>query len=321
MGISGSIAIVGANHDDDNGSQSGSAYLFNTTTGQQIAKLLPQEGDEGLGNWFGISVGISGTTVIVGARRDDVNGFSSGSAYIFEKDEGGPDNWGQVAKLLPEDGTTGDLFAHSVGISGTTAIAGSHKTGNESGAAYLFDTTTGKQLYKLVGSDTNPFDNLGWSVAISGNIAIAGADAEEDDSKRPVTTGAAYLFDITTGQQIAKLLADDGVRLDWFGRSIGISGNIAIVGAEKDDDNGDESGSAYLFNATTGQQIAKLLPDDGAPNDWFGGVGRTVAISGVTAIVGSPYPTLGVRLIPCVATPARHTFSMRTPLLLAARRI
>ena len=76
------------------------------------------------------------------------------------------------------------------------------------------------------------------------------------------------------GDQLFKLLPDDGAADDLFGRSVAISGplgkEVAIVGAWRDDDNGSSSGSAYLFDITTGKQIFKLLPDDGAADDWFG---------------------------------------------------
>ncbi len=94
-------------------------------------------------------------------------------------------------------------------------------------------------------------------------------------------TGPAYA---DLGDQLAKLLADDGAAVDLFGFSVAISGTTAIVGAHFHDDNGANSGAAYLFNTTTGQQIAKLLPNDGAFFDWFG---FSVAISGATAIVGA----------------------------------
>ena len=77
---------------------------------------------------------------------------------------------------------------------------------------------------------------------------------------------------------------DDGAASDFFGLSVAISGATAIVGAVWDDDNGDCSGAAYLFDATTGRQIVKLLPDDGAEYDEFG---TSVAVSGPTAIVGA----------------------------------
>ncbi len=280
VAISGSTAIVGAYVDDDNGINSGSAYLFDATTGQQLFKLTPSDG--AANDYFGRSVAISGNIAIVGAYGDIENGFDSGSAYLFDVTTGQ-----QFAKLLPSDATYGHLFGYSVAICGNTAIVGAFGDSVNAwyaGAAYLFDVTTGEQLYKLVASDGTASDDFGFSVAISGNIAIVGT-AEEDDADGPVP-GSAYLFDVTTGQQLFKLLSDDGAAEDFFGTSVAISGNTAIVGALGDDDNGTFSGSAYLFDATTGQQLAKLLSSDGAAEDTFG---YAVAISGSTAIVGTDW--------------------------------
>ena len=276
---------VGALGDDDNGDHSGSAYLFDTTTGQQLFKLLADDGaaDDNFGN----SVAISGATAIVGAWKDDDNGTSSGSAYLFDTTTGL-----QIAKLLPKDGAAADEFGNSVAISGAIAIVGSRlddDNGFTSGSAYLFDATTGQQIAKLLPNDGAPGDAFGSSVAISGNTAIVGSS--NDDAKGP-GSGSAYLFDATTGTQITKLLADDGAAHDHFGStSVAISGAIAIVGARLDDDNGVDSGSAYLFDIGEPEnsvQIAKLLADDGAEDDSFG---RSVAISAATgkeiAIVGA----------------------------------
>ncbi len=277
VAISGETAIVGAIWDDENGHGAGSAYLFDTTTGRQIAKLLPNDGAEL--NTFGASVAISATTAIVGAPLDDDNGSYSGSAYLFDTTTGR-----QIAKLLPNDGAAEDFFGTSVAISGTTAIVGASgddDNGNASGSAYLFDTTTGRQIAKLLPNDGAFSDFFGHSVAISGATAIVGAHMDDDNGS---ASGSAYLFDTTTGAQIAKLLPDDGAEGDWFGFSVAISGATAIVGAFLDDDNGNTSGSAYLFDTTTGAQIAKFLADDGAADDRFG---FSVAISGPTAIVGA----------------------------------
>ncbi|MCH8807589.1 MAG: FG-GAP repeat protein, partial [Planctomycetes bacterium] len=131
--------------------------------------------------------------------------------------------------------------------------------------------------------DGAEFDPFGTSVAISGATAIVGVPFDDDNG---FIAGSAYLFDTTTGRQIAKLLPDDGAAFDNFGISVGISGATAIVGAYHTDDNGTWSGSAYLFTAASGRQIAKLLPNDGAEFDTFG---ISVAISGATAIVGAPW--------------------------------
>jgi len=279
VGVSGDTAIVGAWGHDDNGTNSGSAYLFDTTTGQLLAELLPD--DPAVQDRFGYSVAISRTTAIVGARWDDDNGSESGSAYLFDVATGQ-----QIAKLLPDDPgeyAQGDQFGFSVAISGTTAIVGAYRdddNGGLAGAAYLFDTTTGQQIAKLLPDDGAGFDHFGYSVAISGATAIVGAPWDDDNG---TDTGSAYLFDATTGAQLAKLLADDATG-DGFGASVAISGVIAVVGAYQSDDNRYDSGSAYLFDTTTGLQIAKLLPDDGAEGDVFG---LSVAISGATAIIGA----------------------------------
>ena len=108
---------------------------------------------------------------------------------------------------------------------------------------------------------------------------------------RLITLTAVVLSDIGTLPASAqslnedfKLTAFDAAIGDWFGNSVAISGTTAIVGVYRDDDGGDESGSAYLFDTTTGQQLLKLTASDAAAVDYFG---YSVAISGTTAIVGA----------------------------------
>ena len=242
----------------------------------QLSRL---ENDGSAFDLFAWSADISGTMAIVGAPEDRENGYNSGSAYLFDVTTGA-----QFAKLLPSDGEVRDLFGHSVAISGNTAVIGAYgdaDNGELTGSAYLFDVTTGAQLAKLTASDGAASDAFGYSVAISGNRAIVGARGDDDNGN---SAGSAYLFDITTGDQVAKLTPDDGAERDSFGNSVGISGNIAIVGASGDDDNGNNAGSAYLFDVGTGAQLAKLLPSDGDERELFG---NSVAISGETAVVGA----------------------------------
>ncbi|MFB3139453.1 MAG: FG-GAP repeat protein, partial [Phycisphaerales bacterium] len=146
----------------------------------------------------------------------------------------------------------------------------------------------GDQLFKLLPDDGAAFDWFGRSVAIGGATAIVGAFWHDDNGDN---SGSAYLFDISDPanpmqlcQLLCKLLPDDGAVGDIFGGSVAISGATAIVAAAYDDDNGSFSGSAYLFDTTSGEQIAKLLPEDGATDDLFG---WSVAISGTTALAGA----------------------------------
>jgi hypothetical protein len=279
LAIDGGILIAGAYRDDDNGDRSGAAYLFDTVTGTQTAKLLPDDGD--VRDYFGFNVAIDGSTAIVGAFGDDDNGDFSGSAYLFDTATGT-----QIAKLLPSDGAPEDFFGDAVAVDGAIAIVGApddDDNGDGSGSAYLFDAVTGTQITKLLPDDGEAGDGFGRSVALDGSIAIIGAPGGDDSGG---DSGSAYLFDIITGTQIAKLLPNDGQPHAGFGYSVSIDGSVAIVGVPFDPSNGWESGSAYLFDGVTGMQIAKLLPDDGEASEKFG---ISVGISGSTAIVGAPF--------------------------------
>lgn len=275
IGISDGIVVVGAYKDDDNGSAAGSAYLFDASTGEQLLKLIPN--DATMGDLFGWSVAISNGIVAIGAILDDENGLGSGSAYLFNAATGS-----QLFKLLPNDAAAGDSFGHSIAITDNVIAVGANyddDNGDASGSVYLFDTTTGTQIAKLVASDGGEGDEFGWSVALANGIVAVGSPQQFNAG-----AGAAYLFDVSTGAQIAKLLASDGAGVDQFGYSIGITTGCVAVGAYKNDDNGGDSGSAYLFETSIGTQIFKLLPSDGATGDWFG---RSIAINNGLITVGA----------------------------------
>ncbi len=279
VAISGNRAIVGAYGNDDNGSASGSAYIFDVTSGAQLNKLTASDAADNAK--FGHSVAISGNIAIVGAYGDQDAGAWSGAAYLFDTTTGN-----QLAKLTPSDASASKYFGRSVAISGNIALVGADfdsEAGNDSGAAYLFDVTTGNQLAKLIASDATAHDLFGTSVAIDGNIAIVGAEGNDDAG---LESGSAYLFDVTTGTELAKLTASDAAVNDLFGRSVAVSGNVAAVGSFYNDDSGESSGAAYLFDVATGDQLAKLTASDAAAGDWFG---YSVAVSDSIAVVGSTY--------------------------------
>ena len=85
-------------------------------------------------------------------------------------------------------------------------------------------------------------------------------------------------------EQIQKIAPSDGAQSDWFGASVAMDGNLAVIGSYLDDDNGTDSGSAYVFDITTGQQLFKLLASDGSFGAYFG---FSVAINGNLAVIGA----------------------------------
>jgi hypothetical protein len=246
VSISGDYAIVGALYDDDKGTDSGSAYIFkwNGTSWVQQAKLTALL-DGAASDAFGCSVSISGDYAIVGAYGDDDKGSDSGSAYIFKHDGTA---WVQQQKLTASDGAAEDRFGGSVSISGDYAIVGARGNDSYKGSAYIFnwDGTIWSQQQNLTASDGAAEDRFGYSVSISGDYAIIGAYC---DDQKGYKSGSAYIFnwDGTSWVQQKKLLASDGAASDYFGNSVSISGDYAIVGADCDDDKGTTSGSAYVF--------------------------------------------------------------------------
>ncbi|TWT46804.1 FG-GAP repeat protein [Botrimarina hoheduenensis] len=277
VALDGGVALVGSWWDDDAGSESGAAYLFDVATGAQLAKLTAS--DAAAEDIFGVSVAINGGVAIVGSPRDDDAGNGSGSAYLFDVATGA-----QLAKLTASDAAAGDRFGNSVALDGGVALVGSYlddDAGRSSGAAYLFDVATGTQLAKLTASDAAAGDRFGQSVALDSGVALVGSPLDDDAG---TDSGSAYLFDVATGAQLAKLTASDAAEFDYFGYSVALDNGVALVGSYLDDDAGRESGSAYLFDVATGAQLAKLTASDASFFDQFG---QSVAIDGGVALVGS----------------------------------
>ena len=296
VAVDGDYAIVGAEFDDDGGTSSGSAYIFNRNQGGadnwgQQAKLTAS--DAAASDWFGSAVSIDGDYAIVGAPWDDDGGIGSGSAYVFHRNEGGPDNWGQVAKLTASDAAAGDHFGYSVSISGDYAIVGAYLDddgGSASGSAYIFNRNQGGadnwgQVAKLTASDAAASDWFGNSVSISGDYAIVGINPMISGDK---CSGSAYLFYRNKGGadnwgQLTKLTASDAAGGDFFGYSVSISGDYAIVGAIYDDDAGDASGSAYLFSGYLDHSI------------WASaGEGGSISPSGRVHVIGTSNKTFTI---------------------------
>lgn len=179
---SGSFIVAGCSYEDVVGSDSGSAYVFTRVNNSwsQTKRLIPSDGSAG--SFFGEAIAISGdgSTVVVGAWRDDDLGSDTGAIYIFDNKSG---LWIQRVKLKPSDVVSGVRFGSSVNISpdGNTVIAGAYRSnfkGNNSGAAYIF-TRNGlnwSEQSRLLASDGGASDYFGISVAISGNgLAVSGA--------------------------------------------------------------------------------------------------------------------------------------------------
>ncbi len=284
VSVSGNHAIVGAPSDDY---RHGSAYVFEQTGGvwTQVAKLT--DSDVEAQDRFGASVSVSGDYAFVGVPSNTYD-YKPGEVYVYERIGG---VWTQVIRLSASDGADlnhSSLFGASVSVSGDQAIVGAFWDDgnglNRSGSAYVFDRIGGvwTETAKLTANDGATSDNFGYPVSISGDRAVVGAKG--DDYGR----GSAYVFERVGGvwTQVSKLTASDGASGDQFGWSVSVSGDHVVVGTPADD-NGDSSGSAYLFERVGGvwTEITKLLPSDGAGVYSFS---HYVSISGPYVFATSP---------------------------------
>jgi hypothetical protein len=232
-------------------------------------KLGPEvTGSGGEYDRFGSSVSLDGDRALIGTPGDGDNGALSGSAYLFVRS--GID-WSQQAKLSTD---LKDLRGQ-VSIEGDTVLIG-----GSSEAAYVFvhSGTSWNQQAKLTAADGEHLDYFGGPVSLHDDTALIGAHRDDDQGS---DSGAAYVFvrSGTTWNQQAKLTAGDGSAYGYFGSSVSLDGDTALIGA-------DRSESAYVFvrDGMAWSQQAKLTAADGAANGQFG---ISVGVDGDTALIGA----------------------------------
>ena len=347
VAVSGDTVVVGApsedsaatgvngNNADNSANGSGAAYVFVRNAGGWTQQAYLKASNTGSGDQFGISVAVSGDTIVVGANDEDssatgIDGnqadnttFASGAAYVFVRSTA---IWTQQAYLKASNTGANDRFGISVAVSGDTVVVGaifesSAATGvngngadnsaSGSGAAYVYQRTAGVWSHEayLKASNTGADDRFGESVAVSGYTVVVGAWAEDSAAtgidgngadNSASGSGAAYLFARNEGiwSQQAYLKASNTGAGDQFGRSVAVSGDTVVVGAngegsaatgvdgDQADNSASGSGAAYVFVGSAGvwSQQAYLKASNTGVGDSFG---WSVAISTDTIVVGA----------------------------------
>ena len=275
VAIDGPRAAIGAPGSPSTSTEPGAAYVVDVVTGNLVLKLSAS--DAAPNHAFGSSIAINSSFIVVGSSHDIARGWGTGSAYVFDATTGE-----QRFKLIGADSAGTDLFGTSLAITGESVIVGAPRNRNagpDAGSAYVFSATTGQQAFQLNASYAQPSDRFGSSVAAIGNLALVGAP-----SGFAVSPGTAYLFDLTSGQQLSRLTAADVVNGDEFGSAVAIHGNVAIVGAAR----AGLSGAAFVFDVTDPSDpvlLRKLTASDGSSGD---GLGLSATVHGSLAIIGAP---------------------------------
>ena len=190
----------------------------------------------------------------------------------------------ELIQLEALDGEEGDQFGIGVAVSGSRMVVGA----NLANTAYVFfwEGSTWSQVDVLTASESSFGDSFGQAVSIEGDLIVVGAPYDDNQA---VDSGSAYVFRLGDDGWVEeqKLVAPDGGFGDIFGRSVAISGDVILVGAERDDDQAENAGSAYVFRLAGEQWVLeqKLEPSFVVPDAAFG---TSVAVHGDTAMVASP---------------------------------
>jgi PKD repeat protein len=324
VSVSGDVIVVGASNKDGGVGESlpwsGVAYVFQRSQGgvdNWGEVQILHASDAQVEDHFGYSVAVSGDVIVVGASDEDGGEGdplpASGAAYVFQRNLGGADNWGEVKILHASDAQWDDQFGYSLALSGDVIVVGApYENGgagdaiSDAGAAYVFQRSLGGadnwgEVKIMHASDAQEGDHFGYSVAISGDSILVGAPEEDGGEGNPLYwSGAAYVFQRTQGGvdawgEVTILLASDAQEYDHFGSNLAVSGDVVVIGATGEDGGpGDPlpcAGAAYVFQRTQGGADAwgelQILHASDA-KEWDG-FGRKVAISGDVIIVGVIY--------------------------------
>lgn len=263
------------------GNDSGAAYLFDLDSGAQLAKLLPTA--PASGDQFGHSVALSKSHALVGAWLEDDDDFNpsenSGAAYLFDAA-----TFVTLHRLQAQNVEEADQFGGSVALTDDSACVGSlfdnHSGSSDAGSVTVFDITSGIQQRTIISDSPQEGDVFGVSIAAKNDLLVVGASEAEAQGD---TSGAASLFQLSTGTKIANLLPKNGQAFDRIGVSVAIADKI-IVGAFRTSVSGfADAGVAHTFTLT-GDYENTLRASDAATGDFFG---NAVAGLGAQALVGA----------------------------------
>lgn len=290
IAISGNTLAVGDPYDSQYGNQAGSVTVFQLDISghwKEVSRVTPEDAEAGIA--FGRNIALSGDRLVVGAPYDNDFGERSGSIYIFERNQGGLDAWGQVIKLTASDAYTYDQYGWAVAVDGDTVASGAY-TKTYGGRVYIYERDAGGPGAWGETAQLNPDPPgfqacFGEALDIDDDLIAVGAYGGGDYS------GYAYIFQRQAEngqwQRQAAFRAADTDGYHYFGYSIALDNWTLLAGAPGADG---LTGAAYIFtaeqaNPTTWTERARLAADDAVMGDFFG---IQLDLSGNFAWIGAP---------------------------------
>lgn len=287
--VSGDVAIIGAQEDENARSLTGAAfvYRFNGTKWIEQQKLYDPNGE--IGDRLGNAVAIEGNLAVVCAEQDDnAKGQDAGSAFVFRYNGA---NWVLEKQLIASDGKAFDRFGYSVAIDGDRIVVGAREKdgiGTNSGGTYVFRYNGSQWVEEAIlqASDMASLDEFGSAVDIDGNTIMVGA---QKDPVNIWNSGSVYVyrFNGTSWVETQRFFAQPAVDLAYFGASLSLDGDTVAVGAAQDDDYVISNGAVHIFrfNGSQWVEAEKLFAPDPKRDAMFG---QSVSLDGGTLVVGAP---------------------------------
>ncbi|XMO87071.1 T9SS type A sorting domain-containing protein [Algibacter sp. AS12] len=265
VAVDGDYALVSpVRHDYDASGNNflddaGAAYVFELDSGgtwNEVQKIVAS--DRAAFDYFGqLAISVNGNYIAIGSygEDEDENGMnvipSAGSAYIFERGTNGI--WSETQKIVASDRSQGVFFGWSIGVNGNHVVVGSNQDNEFRGAAYTFERNANgiwNQTQKLIASNAFPGDRFGQDVDIDGNRIVVGSHLKDIGSQGD--DGAAYIFENKAGVWTETAFIYDAFNKtsEYFGFSVAISGDFAIVGAYRDEEDENEENNLAFAGAT-----------------------------------------------------------------------
>jgi hypothetical protein len=282
VSLSGDTALIGAPYDNTSDFNAGAAYVYVNDGGvwEAEAKLFPDVRSSE--DRFGGSLSLDGNRALI-AGLGYVNDPYLGPVYVFERNGG---IWTKTAQL--SIGGRLDIGTEVV-LDGDRALVTEYDIVADYSLAHIFEYENGTwtRTAELDNSPGESQDGFGLAAALEGDRVLIGAPTG-DGQGGETGIGAAYVFEYENGAwtQTARLVADDGEASALFGDSVALDGNRALISASWDDDQGQNSGSVYVFEYENGvwTQTHKLMANDSAAGDRFG---TSVVLEGNRALIGA----------------------------------
>lgn len=241
--------------DDNAVPASGAVYLFRRIGVSWVPLGRVKAPQPTSGDYFGATVALDGTTLVVGAPGDSTQGHQAGAVHVFERV--GP-TWQHQTHLFASNADVSDHFGVALALDGdrfivgvpeedgsATGIGGDGSTNAlfDSGAAYVFERSGGAwaQAAYVKPHNTGPGDRFGFAVDISGDAFVVGAPSEDGavggidppSDNDSLWTGAAYIFTKAEGgwQQSAFVKPQQPQAAASFGQAVALDGDRLAVGA------------------------------------------------------------------------------------------